>query len=310
MNGSHAGIRLIFAFLVSILLHVLVLYAPLEEQLPEQRPLPPLTAHLLPLPQPKSTEQASPASANSTSTADAVAPVRAKESPLQPLAKSDAATVPAELPRHLQLRYDMYTGSDLLKSGEIRCTLDINQDRYVARSAKSISGVSRLLSSKLTILTSHGKLIESALQPERFESEVTFGGKKVVQRARFDQAMQSLQLFDGSYTQLPTDAQDDVSFLYQLSLMPMHGELFSIPVSNGAQLIHYSIEIGRLETIDTPMGALQTLILRQIHDRHESHFEIWLGLEYRQLPVRFARFDENGNMVENWVVSAIRASDD
>jgi hypothetical protein len=310
VNESHAGIRLILAFLVSTLLHVLVLYTPLEEQLPEQRPLPPLTARLVPLPQLSNAKQDSPASADSTISADPAAPVNTKESPLQPLAKSDAATEPAELPRHIQLRYDIYAGSDRLKSGTIRCSLDINQGRYVARFARSKSGVSRLLDSNLTILTSQGKIIESGLQPEHYESDVRLGGKKVVQHARFDQTIQTLQLFDGSQTQLPPGTQDEVSFLYQLSLVPVHGELFSMPVSNGVQLRNYRMEIGRRETVGTPMGTLETLILREIHDRHEAHFEVWLGLEFRHLPVRLARFDETGNITESWVVSSIRASDD
>ncbi|MGC2166282.1 MAG: DUF3108 domain-containing protein [Gallionella sp.] len=312
MNGFNltTGSRLVLAFLVSIFIHLVVLFTPVDERLPVELPLPPLTARLQPLPQPADITQAETSTADPVTTSKQSAPAAVKESTLTPLAKSDVATDPSPLPKHIQLVYAVYSGSDFLKSGEIRNYLDIDQDRYAARSVRNNTGVAGLLKRNRTILTSRGQIVKSGLQPNSFESDDSVAGKKRNRLALFDQAARTLRLFDGSETPFPAEAQDILSFLYQLSQISMHGELFSLPISNGEQLETYRIEIGRGEELDTPMGSLRGLQLRQIHAHNEAHFEIWLGQEYRLLPVKFVRFDDLGNATESWVITDIRASDD
>jgi hypothetical protein len=58
------------------------------------------------------------------------------------------------------------------------------------------------------------------------------------------------------------------------------------------------------------MGKLSTLHLRKMHARGEGYFEIWLGLEYRLLPVKFDLVDGSGNVTEELVISSIRAADE
>jgi len=90
----------------------------------------------------------------------------------------------------------------------------------------------------------------------------------------------------------------------------MNGEYFTLPVSNGTQLQQYQIEIGAKEIIDTPMGKLRALHLRKMHLDGEAYFDIWLGLEYRMLPVKFSRVDSSNNVTEEFVISDIRAADE
>lgn len=302
--------RLGLAFLVSILIHLLVLFTPDVEHLPAELPLPPLTARLQSLPQPVAATQEKTGSEDTVITTKHSPSPSVERSTLAPLAKSDVATDPSPLPKHIQLVYALYSGSSFLKSGEIRNSLDISQDRYVARSVIQKAGVARLLYRNPSILTSRGQLGASGLQPNSFQLEDFQSGKKRRRQALFNRKTGTLHLFDGSETQFSADAQDVLSFLYQLSQLRMHGELFSLPVSDGEQLETYSIEIGRSEEVDTPMGTLHGLQLRQIHSRNEAHFEIWLGLEYRFLPVQLVRFDTSGSVIERWMITDIRASDD
>ncbi len=312
MNGwpLTTGRRLLLAFAISLLIHALLLLAPAVEAPPVALQLPPLTARIENVPKPIDRVQDQVGSADPDATQEESASSTEKETSLMPLAKSDVAADPVALPKHIQLIYAVYSGSDFLKSGEIRDYLDINQDRYVARSVKKKTGVSRLFNADQSALTSRGQIGPLGFQPDSLDSEDTLAGRKTKHQMLFDRAAGTLRQFDSGVAPLPADALDIVSFRFQLSQIPMHGELFTLPVSDGERLEEYQIEIGRVEELDTPMGTLHGLQLRQIHARHEAHFEIWLGREYRLLPVKFVRFDSSGNATESWVTTDIRASDD
>ncbi len=101
-----------------------------------------------------------------------------------------------------------------------------------------------------------------------------------------------------------------LSFMYQISQLPMNGEFFTMPISDGMQLQQDQIEIGTKEDLATPMGKLRALHLRKMHADREAYFEIWLGLEYRLLPVKFRQIDSSGNMIEEFVITDIRAADE
>jgi hypothetical protein len=47
-----------------------------------------------------------------------------------------------------------------------------------------------------------------------------------------------------------------------------------------------------------------------MHAQGEAYFEIWLGLEYRLLPVKFSQVDSSGKVTEEFVISGIRAADE
>ena len=99
------------------------------------------------------------------------------------------------------------------------------------------------------------------------------------------------------------------TLLSQEAQLPMDLEVFTLPVSDGKQLRQYQLEIGAKENISTPFGNIRALHLRTMHTQGESYFEIWLGLEYLMLPVKFSQVDSSGEVVEEFDVSDIRAAD-
>ena len=90
----------------------------------------------------------------------------------------------------------------------------------------------------------------------------------------------------------------------------MDSEIIPLTVSDGMQLEDYRVEVGSTEDIDTPMGSLRALHLRKMHPQNEPYFEIWLGLEYRMLPLKFREVDGSGGVTEEFVISDIRAADE
>ena len=213
------------------------------------------------------------------------------------------------LPRQLQLSFTVYRGADGLRIGEILQQLDIRGDRYALRSVRRTSGLASLGGHGQLIQTSSGKIGGHGIHPELFDEERINGSTKQSEQVTFDWAAGSLHYSDGTESALPDGAQDILSFMYQLSQLPMDLEVFTLPVSDGKQLRQYQLEIGAKENISTPFGNIRALHLRTMHTQGESYFEIWLGLEYRMLPVKFSQVDSSGEVVEEFDVSDIRAAD-
>jgi len=66
---------------------------------------------------------------------------------------------------------------------------------------------------------------------------------------------------------------------------------------------------GRRKKSLPPMGKLRALHLRKLHAKGESGFEIWLGLEYRLLPVKYLLFDPSDEVAGEIVITGIRVAD-
>ncbi|MFZ2302443.1 MAG: DUF3108 domain-containing protein [Gallionella sp.] len=213
-------------------------------------------------------------------------------------------------PKHVQLNFSVYGGTDFFRIGELHHQLDIYKDKYILKAAKQTAGPTSLLNNDRLIQSSRGEIGEQGLQPETFKEEKITGGGRQSLKVTFDRAAQKLRFSHGGNTDLIADAQDALSFMYQLSQLPMDREIIPLPISDGAYLKEYEIEIGGKEDIDTPMGKLQALHLRKLHTQGEAYFEIWLGLEYRLLPVKFRQVDGSDKVTEEFVISDIRATDE
>lgn len=151
---------------------------------------------------------------------------------------------------------------------------------------------------------------KKGLQPEVFEEEKISSGSTQKLDASFDWAAQTLHFSHGAEIDLPADAQDILSMLYQFSQFSMHGEIVQLTISNGKKLEKYELEIGPQEEIVTPLGRLRALHLRKLHPQGEEGFEIWLGLEYRMLPVKFRHIDRSGEVAGEAIIAGIRIADE
>jgi len=214
------------------------------------------------------------------------------------------------LPKHLQLAFAVYKNSDALASGEIHQQLDISGDRYSLKSIRETSGITDLIKKREASQSSEGKIGESGLQPETFKEEKTGAGDNQRVEVTFDRAAQQLHFLQGKDTKLPADAQDALSFMYQFSQISTHGEIIPLSISNGTRLESLRIEIGAVEDVPTPIGKLRALHLRSMHEKGEAYFEIWLGLDYRMLPIKFRQTDGSANITDEFVISDIRGVDE
>lgn len=298
--------RIVFAITLSALIHAAILWLPQIRWPHNEVQLPPLAVRLEPLPkplvQPAKPEPAKPAT-KPNGTASTHSTAKATD-------KTEKSVAHRLFLNHIQLTFDVYGGIGGFRIGDTYHRLEINRDRYTLKAVKRITGLAGLFNDEQTTQISRGKIIERGLQPESFTEEKTTNGSKQNLKATFDWAAQKLRFGRNSEISLPDDAQDVLSFTYQLSQLSMRGEIIPLAISDGRQLENYRLEVGGEEDISTPMGEVHALHLRKMHARGEAYFEIWLGLEYRLLPVKFRRIGISDEMIEEIVISDIRIVDE
>lgn len=270
---------------------------------------PPFTVRIEHLPKPIEQPAKMPVLANPMPQQGGSAPSKPSVETMAAMNKTEDIPGIQQLPKHLRLTFAVYQGRNSFRGGEINHQLEIHGNRYTLRAARKSSGINSLRNTDLLVQTSRGSIGGHGLQPEIFEEENIARDGTQRQQATFDHEAHKLRFSSGGEAALPADAQDILSFMYQLSQLPVREEFFELPVIDGSQLQQYQIEIGIKEVISTPMGKLRAQHLRKIHRQGENYFEIWLGLEYRLLPVRFRQIDALGNVIEEILISDIRASD-
>lgn len=320
-----ATARISLAIGLSFLLHSVVMFSPLVELPRTEVPLPPLTAKLEPLPKiavkpkkpnpgPKSTEtppRPSDRATQENQTAEAV-----QESPridAEPPAK-EATPEPASphplLPKRAQLTFNAYQGEGGLQLGTATHRLDIEQGHYVLKTVTQTTGIASLFKSYLLTQTSRGEAGAQGLRPLVYSEDKKLSGGTQSLSAEFDWTGLKLRFSHGGETALPEHGQDIVSFLYQLSQLPLDKGMVPLSISNGKKLERYELQVGEEEYLQTHLGRLRALPLRKMHGAGEEGLDIWLGLEYRLLPVKIRQIDRNGKTAGEMVISEILVSDE
>jgi len=214
------------------------------------------------------------------------------------------------LPKHAQLKFAVYYGQDNFQIGEITHRFEITGGQYVLKAETQTTGLARLFKNYQLIQISHGKAGDFGLQPESYEEEQNISSGKQKLNVAFNWTVNKLHFSQGSEIDLTSGTQDILSFLYQLSQLPLHHKVISIAITTGKKLEKYELEVGAEEEIITPMGKLRALPLRRLHSQDGDGMEVWLGLEYRLLPIKFRQIKRSGGMVLEVVISDIRVADE
>lgn len=337
--------RIAYAIALSVLAHVLLLWWPHLHLPAVDADLHPLTARLEPLPdRPKtkpapkppkprraqiaapSIDKPAPISASAVAAAETVAasstpatteldaasaPAAAEATALPSVTPSPApSSKPALLPKHAQLIFAVHRGENGMYVGEVQHRLDISDNRYSIIASTRTAGVARWFKSYNLNQSSIGTVSLSGLQPESFVEEKNDSGNLTQSTARFDWTAHVVHFSDGGESELGATAQDTLSLLYQFSALSLRGELVALNICNGRKLEQYLLEIVTEEITPTSMGDLRTLHLRKLHTPGEAGLDIWLGREYRMLPVKMQYIEPDGTVAATITITDIRVSDE
>jgi len=339
VNRRAATRRFAFAFFASLLAHALVISGTRFDMAAPPEPGPPLEARLAPAPvaqpavkpRPRRTAAATAARtrvARSPLTlppepepeaAPAAEPAPVAQEPPPPpeklaLAPESTTTIPpANLPRRGQITYTLLYGEGRGPVGRAVQSWEVEGNTYRLASDAETTGIVELFRPQRLRYLSQGNITAQGLRPESFLFSRTRRGQTEAARARFDWSAGSLvygEAREQKSAVLPAGAQDLISFIYQFALVPPEPGRLRLPITNGSRFETYEIEVLEEERMETPLGILRVLPVKQLPRPGSESVEIWLAAEYRYLPVKVRFFDRDGQLSGEQVVSGIRVSED
>jgi hypothetical protein len=244
--------------------------------------------------------------------APAPAPAPAPDAVAHP-APTDAVAAP--LPRQGRITYELYygMGDDRFNVGRTVQSWEVKDGNYRLGSFSETTGLADLFRSQRLTYLSEGKVTPRGLKPTKFLMSRTRKGHTEEALALFDWAAGTIALGktgERHTASLPAASQDIVSFVYQLGLAPPPPGRITLPITNGAHLERYAIDILAEENIETPLGTLRALPVKQVPHPGDESIEVWLAAAYHYLPVKIRFYDDAGNPAGEQVVSEIRVSDE
>lgn len=203
------------------------------------------------------------------------------------------------LPRRGRIRYDInyYLSNLPTLVGRTVQTWEVVDNTYKLDSLSETVGLARLTRFGPRNYRSSGTLNARGLQPQDFTSTVVIRGKADEAAAHFDWDNNSLQF--GSTAEpknaaLSAGSQDMLSFMYQLSLAPPPRGRLQMALTNGSRFERYDIDVFDEETIETPLGRLRALPVKQVRREGRESVEVWLAADYQYLPVRVLITNRDG----------------
>ena len=341
--------RLLAAVVISLLLHLFVLSGarfptteplfappPLQARLvsapppaakpaaqPKPRPRPrprPVRRHSAPPPLPVATVAAPaplalPQQQQSTEPgpepAEPAAPAAA--APQTPPAPPTPAAAPAKsLPSKGRITYTLFLGTDKFSVGRTVQTWETEGGTYKLASVSETTGIAALFASQHLNYLSEGRITAAGLRPETFLMSRKRRGETEVAKANFNWDSGQITLGrvpDRRTEALPAGSQDMVSFIYQLALAPPAPGRVRMQITNGANLETYELDVLQEESIETPLGTLKALPVRQLRHPGEESIEFWLAPDYRYLPVKIRFIGREGQQTGEQIVSEIHVSE-
>jgi hypothetical protein len=224
----------------------------------------------------------------------------------------EAPPLPA-FPRTGRIAFTLVYGRDHFPVGRTVQSWKIDGTRYQLASRSETTGIVDVFRSQHRTYLSRGELTPEGLRPETFLASRDRGRGLEEARAQFDWPRGSVRL--GAATSqreqsLPRGSQDIVSFVYQLALDPPPPGRTRVSVTNGSRLENYELEVLPEEKIETPLGVLRALPIRQVRTKGAESVELWLATEYRHLPVRIRFYGRDGEPTGEQIVTEIRLSDE
>lgn len=206
------------------------------------------------------------------------------------------------LPRRGRIAYDLnyYLSDAPTLVGRTVQTWEAADNTYKLDSRSETVGLARVFAARFgpRIYHSSGTVTERGLEPREFSASVTLRGKADESAARFDWQNNALQFgrtHEQKNTALPAGSQDLLSFMYQLALAPPSPGRFTMPITNGTRFESYDIDVLAEETLDTPLGKLRTLPVKQARRPGRESIEVWLAADYHYLPVRILIVNRDGS---------------
>ncbi len=205
------------------------------------------------------------------------------------------ASARADPPPRLEVAYELQRNGSAI--ADVTERLECADGNYTITETWKGRGLYALLGSARRV--SQGTIVDGVLRPREFFDERS--GRDTA-RAWFDWNAKVLTMqYKGDRTTkaLEAGAQDRLSFLLALSLVPGRAEAVSYLIADGKGTSHHRYELKGRERIKTPAGEFDTVRVERVRKpKDKDHVQLWLAAELGYVPVRLlveedgARYDQ------------------
>jgi hypothetical protein len=213
---------------------------------------------------------------------------------------SVAGLAAAEPPPRLEVTYSLTRNGSSM--AEVTEQLEYSGGNYKLTETWKGKGIYALLGTARRV--SQGTIEKSVLRPREFFDERS--GRDTA-RAWFDWGARTLTMqYQGrkKSEELPPNAQDRLSFLFALSLLPASGsDNVNYSIFDGKGQSRHSYKLAGRERVSLPIGEFDAVKVLRVGD--EDSAAMWLAAEYGYVPVRLLIVEKDGARYEQ---QAIRIS--
>ncbi|MGQ0654138.1 MAG: DUF3108 domain-containing protein [Betaproteobacteria bacterium] len=206
------------------------------------------------------------------------------------LLSAAALAARAEPPVRIEIAYEMMRNGSVM--AEITEKLERADGNYQLTETWKGRGLFALLGSARR--QSQGTLRGAKLEPREFFDERS--GRDTA-RAWFDWKANTLTMqYKGEKTvqPMPPNAQDRLSFLLALSLLPGNSESIQYSIADGKGLSRHEYTVSGRERITLPAGEFDTVKVRRGGADPRESAEVWLAAERGYLPIRLLVIEKDG----------------
>ena len=210
---------------------------------------------------------------------------------------SVAGPAVAEPPARLEVVYAVTRDGSSM--AEITERLEYANGNYHLTETWKGRGMYALLGSARRV--SQGTIEKNVLRPREFFDERS--GRDTA-RAWFDWNAQTLTMqYKGhkGVEPMPPNAQDRLSFLFALSLLPGNGDSVSYSIADGKGLSRHTYKVVGRERLRISAGEFDTVKVARHGDDRETA-ELWLAAERGYIPVRLLIVEKNGTRYDQYAI--------
>lgn len=187
-----------------------------------------------------------------------------------------------------------------LQAGELQRKLVTHQDGTRQFTSKSqAKGMFSYFKPDVVTESSVFTYADNFIQPLSYTYQRTGGKKEKFIDLKFDWQQQSLAIDDRKHPwKLQLEAHTLDKLVYQIALMSdleTSQQQFNYRIADGGKLKDYNIQVLGYETISTPLGKIETIVLKRFRkQKSKRETTLWCAPALNYLPVQLVHDESSG----------------
>jgi hypothetical protein len=207
--------------------------------------------------------------------------------------------------KKIKMQFDAFRGNGGMQIGTAVATYEAKLDgTYQLSFILEPNFIASLIIKGSLSQASKGTYSNDGLKPNHYE--YNFANKtNRIYRAEFDWTNNKINMYTSegkTNNDLSQGAQDLLSFMFQFMYVPPLQEM-ELAITTGRKFRTYTYSFEGEELLKTKMGEMHTLHILNVGGDDREKTELWLAIDYRNLPVKIRKTEKDGNVIEQVITS-------